>query len=155
GYDQEGIGSEVELGKGVIGMAAARCAPIRVGNLLHMDRYARSVQQVVSGDAAHVGPGYTMPVPGLAEAESRPAVPAMALGQLVGVLCVDSPERAAFGPGDEAVLGVVASIVANGIELDRAQAETADDPSGEPATDLAALDVGASPARIRFFSVDG
>lgn len=36
GYDQQGIGSEVSIGDGVIGLAAERAAPMRVGNAHQM-----------------------------------------------------------------------------------------------------------------------
>ena len=41
GYDTAGIGSEVRVGEGVIGMAAARVEAMRVGNLGQMLAYAR------------------------------------------------------------------------------------------------------------------
>jgi len=160
GYDEEGIGSEVKVGKGIIGMAAARATTIRVGNLRQMDKYSRSVARAYEGHGV-VGPGYSMPVPGLPDAESRVAVPAMALGQLVGVLSVDSPDPVAFSPADEAYLGVVASMLANAVEIERAQERAAEDESGAPGRagagrGPAAGDGSAAPStRVRFFSVDG
>ena len=41
GYENEGVGSEIPVGEGVIGMAAARCTPIRLGNLGHLSKYGR------------------------------------------------------------------------------------------------------------------
>src|SRR5699024_9785927 len=43
GYDLEGVGSEVLVGEGMVGMAAARAAPIRVSSLRQMAKYSRSV----------------------------------------------------------------------------------------------------------------
>ena len=91
------------MGEGIIGMAAARCAPIRLGNLRQMARYSRTVRQSYE-DEGHIGPGHEIPVPGLPDAESRVAVPAMALGQLVGVLVVESNRPVAFTSTDEALL---------------------------------------------------
>ena len=106
-----------------------------------------------------VGPGYAMPVPGLPAAESRVAVPAMALGQLVGVLTVDSPDPVAFSPADEAYLGVVASMLANAVEIERAQERSAEDEPGASAGAGGGRDVddaSAAPStRVRFFAVDG
>ena len=162
GFDEEGIGSEVMVGKGIIGMAAARATTIRVGNLRQMDKYARSVRRSFEGQGV-VGPGYSMPVPGLVDAESRVAVPATALGQVVGVLSVDSLDAVAFGAADEAYLNVVASMLANAVEIERAQERAAEDEPGEPvahtrrATDRApGTSTGAGPStRVRFFTVDG
>src|SRR5207248_1920725 len=106
------------LGEGIIGMAAARCTPIRLGNLGQMSKYARTVRRSYE-QKGEIAPGREVPVPGLAGAQSRVAVPAMALGQLVGVLGVDSREEVAFGPEDEALLTVVASMVGNAIEIER------------------------------------
>ena len=79
GYDAEGVGSEVIVGEGLIGMAAARCTPLRVGNLRQMAKYSRTVRRSYE-DSGDIGPGRDLPVPGLPDAESRLAVPAMAFG---------------------------------------------------------------------------
>src|SRR5439155_2733250 len=79
GYEAEGVGSEVTVGEGIIGMAAARCAPIRLGNLRAMAKYSRTVRRGYEGQG-DIGPGREIPVPGLARAGGRVAVPAMAPG---------------------------------------------------------------------------
>ena len=56
-------------------------------------------------------------MPGLSGVDSRLVVPAMALGQLVGIIVVESSRPAAFDPLDEQALGAVAGTVANAIEL--------------------------------------
>lgn len=154
GYDAEGIGSEVAVGEGIIGMAATRCSPVTIGNLRQMSKYSRSVRRSFE-DSGHIGPGREIPVPGLRLADSRIAVPATAFGELVGVLVVESPHPVAFGPPDEAVLSVVASLVGNVIELDRARERAAEvappvaGGGGDTLRDAAA----ATP--VRFFPVDG
>lgn len=153
GYEEQGVGSEVRIGEGTIGMAAARCTPIRVGSLRQMAKYSQGVRKVLE-DRGDIAPGREIPVPGLADAESRIAVPAMALGQLVGVLVVESPQTVAFNEVDEALLTVVASIVANGIESERARDSSELDTKGKtrvpspPPEDAAAT-------QVRFFAVDG
>ena len=94
GYEAEGVGSEVTVGQGLIGLAAARCAPLRVGNLGQMDKYSRIVRRSYE-DSGDIAPGHDLPVPGLPDAQSQLAVPAMAFGQLVGVLAGREP----FGGG--------------------------------------------------------
>ena len=49
------------------------------------------------------------------------AVPLLALGQLVGVLAVESHLQVAFTETDQANLSVLASVVANAIEAERAR----------------------------------
>ena len=85
----------------------------------------------------------------------------MALGELVGVLLVESTEQVAFSEDDEALLAVVASIVGSALELersrDRAEEPTAarTDAPAAPAAAGAAVLGGGSSTLVRFFEVDG
>ena len=67
-----------------------RAEPMRVGNLGQMLAYARTRAARVRGTAVARRPGREIPLPGLADAESQVAVPAMVLGQLVGVVVIES-----------------------------------------------------------------
>jgi adenylate cyclase len=154
GYEGQGLGSEVLIGDGIVGMAAMRCEPVTVGDLRQLGRYSRAVRRSYEDNGA-IGPGREIPVPGLAAAQSRVAVPAMAFGELVGVLTIESVEPVAYGPGDQVVLGAVASLVAHAVEVGRAR-EGADE---ESMTTLSATGVapapGTRPVNVRFFPVDG
>ena len=121
GYPTEGIGSEVRRrrrhhrhGRGARRADAGRQpqpdAGVRRGP-------CAAAYEERGGEA----PGLEIPLPGLADAESQVAVPAMVLGQLVGVVAVESERRLAFNPTDEALRDVVASLVASAIEIDQAQ----------------------------------
>jgi adenylate cyclase len=152
GFDAEGVGSEVAVGEGIVGMAAARATPLRIGNLRQMAKYSRSVRRSYEEAA---GPGQEIPMPALGRVQSRVAVPAMVLGQVVGVLTVESDQVVAFTADDEAVLSVVAALVGQAIELERGQdrvavAEPARTRSSEP--EPAA---GGPAAHVRFYSADG
>jgi len=149
GYDAQGVGSEVRTGEGVVGMCAARATPMRVGNLRQMLRYSRTVREELA--ASGVEPGREVPLPGLATPGSQLAVPAMALGQLVGVLAVESDRPIAFSEDDEALLSVVAAIVAAAIEVDNERERTAD---ASPAPSRSTL-VATRTTKVRFFAVDG
>jgi adenylate cyclase len=153
GYEAEGVGSEVIVGEDLVGMAAARGTPLRVGNLRQMSKYSRTVKRSYERDG---GPGAErdIPVPDLPDVQSRVAVPAMALGQLVGVLVVESRDPVAFTPADEATLSVVASLVAGAVEAERLR-DRAEDAQPSPAPGATApLDAGPV-TRVRFFEVDG
>ncbi len=152
GYPDEGIGSEVTVGDGVIGLAAQTCEPVTLGNVAQAAKYSRTVRRSYE-EAGDIGPGRTIPVPGLPDAASRCAVPAMARGELVGVLTVESRRPVAFGPADEAVLTVVASMLATAIEADQARERAADPEVGPAATAPAASAPAAT--RVRSFDVDG
>ena len=153
GYEAQGVGSEVRLGEGIIGMCAARAAPMRVGNLGTMLRYARRVREAHEEKVGEA-PGLEVPLPGLPDAESQLAVPAMVLGQLVGVVAVESDQRVAFDDEDEALLTVVAGMVASAVELDAAEERSAE---GEPVRRAAAAapPAPAEPTLVRFFDADG
>ena len=153
GYAFEGVGSEVELGDGVIGLAAERCTPVTLGNLNQASKYSRTVRRAYE-ERGEVGPGRVVPVPGLAGAASRCAVPAMALGQLIGVLTVESRDPVAFGPADEAILTVVASILANAIESNRTHEREATPAAAGPQA-APSVGSGGPSTHVRFFAVDG
>jgi adenylate cyclase len=155
GFDAEGVGSEVALGEGVVGLAAAQGAPVRVGNLLQMGKYSRTVRRSFEA-TGEAGPGHEVPVPVLGDADSRLAVPCLALGQLVGVLVTESRMPAAFSESDEAALTMVASIVAVALEAVRAEERSLGAPA--PVDRVAGVAPGAATsaaARVRFFEVDG
>jgi hypothetical protein len=153
GYEVEAVGSEVVVGEGLVGMAAARGAPLRIGNLLQMNRYSSSIRRSFES-AGELAPGYEIPVPDLPGVQSRLAVPALSLGQLVGVVVVESTDPVAFTAADEAALTVVASLVASAIDADRGRNHGEEDRA--PATHVDGPSEPGGPAtRVRFFEVDG
>ncbi len=150
GYEAQGVGSEVTVGEGTTGMAAARVAPIRVGNLRQVHKYSTTVRR--SYEAEGIGPGHDVPLPDLAGIESRLAVPCVAMGELVGVLAVESEQAVAFEEQDETLLGVVASYVATAIEIDRSR-ERDVAPSAVASPPVPA---SSGPSTlVRYFPVDG
>ena len=64
GYEHQGVGSEVAVGEGVVGLAAERCAPVRADNAMQMSRYARSVREAFER-VGELRPGVEIPMPGL------------------------------------------------------------------------------------------
>jgi adenylate cyclase len=79
----------------------------------------------------------------------------MAMGQLVGVLSVESRDPVAYGPVDEAILSVVASILANAIEAHRAHEHDATPSPAPPRPTPAEATSPAVGVGVRFFAVDG
>ena len=92
--------------------------------------------------------------PGLEQADSRMAVPAVALGQVVGVLAVDSVESEAYGPAEESALTVVASLLAGAIETIRAEERVAE-ATGGAVRPVPPRRPKARTTHVRFFEVDG
>jgi hypothetical protein len=176
GFGDANVGAEVPIGEGQIGIAAERCEALRVGGISQLHKYSRSIRKQY--EVGGVRPGREIPMPGLPDAQSRLVVPAMALGELIGVLVVESPYQAAFGVADEQLLGVVASTLANAIGHARQVERASDDelaassvatPATPPVT-VATPPPAAAPPRaetpqpppsgaeavaVRYFAVDG
>ena len=151
GYDTGGIGAEVALGEGVAGAAAASCTPIGVGNVNQATKYARSIQRSMQEQG--IGPGREVPMVGLARPGSQLAVPALALGQLVGVLLVEDEHGERFTNADAAMLTAVTAILASSIESLRTEVRTAGAvAAGPPDTPAPAPEVEVL---VRHFVVDG
>jgi len=154
GFDAETVGSEVRVGEGQIGLAAQRCETLRIDGLHQMEKYARSIRHSFEGGADDgVGPGHDLAVPVVSGVRSRIVVPAMARGELVGVLVAESRQPVAFNVADEEVLAVVCALLASAIEHVRA-----DDPEVDAPVITAPAPPVAAPATgpvVRFFDADG
>ncbi len=157
GFDADSVGAEVVVGAGPIGAVAARCQPVRLGNLRQMAKYSEAIRRGFEEEGG-IRPGQEVRMPGLSGVDSRLVVPAMALGQLVGIIVAESSRPAAFDPLDEQALGAVAGTVANAIELLRTL-EADDVASRSTAADAAATAgqtvVETRPVDVRHFAVDG
>lgn len=112
GFDRQGVGAEVRFGDGLIGLVAERCEPIRVAALGQTAKYAGAVRRGFEDEGAVLR---EVPLPTLPDSQSRIAVPCASTGSLIGILVVDSPDIAAFGPDDETLLGIVAALIAGAI----------------------------------------
>ena len=134
-------------------MAAARCSPIRLGNVGPLTRYGQAVRHAYeqSGD---IGPGHQIPFPGLPGTQSRMAVPAIAQAELVGVLVVESTKQAAYTSDDEALLMVVATLAANAVETGRAGDRGLAGSSVRGGTTVR-LPTSDRSRLVRYFPVDG
>jgi adenylate cyclase len=111
GYPQSGVGSEMALGCGVIGVAAEQRTPIRISHLASDYTYSRAIRD--SAERAGFSGQFEMaiPFPGLADSRSQLAVPLKAGGQLMGVLYVESPDELRFTYEDEDAMVAVAAHV--------------------------------------------
>ena len=92
-------------------------------------------------------------MPGLAAPQSQAAVPALALGELVGVLLAESMTSDRFSEADVASLTIVASLVASAVERLRAEAR---EPSADSGGRRVSTPMGADrPVNVRYFANDG
>ncbi|MGE0099894.1 MAG: GAF domain-containing protein [Hydrogenophaga sp.] len=149
GYPWSGVGSEIALGDGVIGVAARERTPVRIMHMTSAYLYSRAMRESLPGGAVSL-PGTDIPYPGLSEPHSQLAVPLLSGGQLMGVLFVESPQDMRFGYEDEDLLVTLAGQLAAAIDL---MQESADPPVlAPPRTDPAPVPHKGGPAlRVRHY----
>lgn len=127
GYPDSGVGSEMPLGHGVIGVAARERAPIRIGHATSEYAYGRAMREAALKEGIPLET--EIPLPGLADSRSQLAVPIEAFGRLIGVLYADSPQELRFGYDEEDALVAVAGQLGTAIhhlqQLAEEETETA------------------------------
>lgn len=130
GYAQSGVGSEILLGEGVIGVAGEHRTPIRIAHMAEEYLYSRAVRRQMLGSAAATDLELEIPLPGLAQSHSQLAVPLVRGQRLLGVLYAESGQDMRFSYEDEDALVCVAHLLAQAIEAGNLVAEPAE--SSEP-----------------------
>ena len=159
GYAQSGVGSEIALGCGVIGVCAQQATPIRIPHMTAEYSYGRAVRDSVERHGGAGGLETAIPLPGLADSRSQLAVPLRAGRRTWGVLYVESPLDARFGWEDEDALVTIGALLGVAVEALRQAGETASvsvqdagNGNGEPST--AAATVSGAPMTVRHYAVD-
>ena len=133
GFPESGVGSEVAVGEGIIGIAATQRSPIRNANLARDMIYSRLVRTGVENRGDKDSLSREIPLPGLANACSQLAVPLVAHNHLLGVLCLQSEEAGRFTAIDERLALVAARQIAATMAMIRLKA--AAEPPSEPRRD--------------------
>jgi hypothetical protein len=108
GYPVSGIGSEVGLGEGVIGVAAEHGVPIRIGRMASEYAYGNAVRDSARAAGLDWRGENAIPFPGLQEPQSQFAMPILRDGRAIGVLFAESAEPNRFGYDEEDALSLVA-----------------------------------------------
>ncbi len=151
GYEASGVGSEVALGDGVIGVAARERTPIRITHGTSDYAYGRAVRD--SARLSGMDAAREIPFPGLAEPRSQLAVPILGGGcggrRLVGVLFVESREEMRFCYDDEDALALVAAQL--GVLIQAIHPSSAPDEAPQPAADPGRH---GAPAVVRHHAAD-
>jgi hypothetical protein len=138
GYPENGVGAEVGVGDGLMGMAARAKRALRLSAIDHSLRYARAVRERAEAVAGMEAVCQEIPLPGLRGAVSQIAVPLVARGRLIGVLGAESMDPLAFMPREDTILTIAAAHLATAIEQLSRETEDAS----------AAALAGAKPARV-------
>lgn len=147
GYATSGVGSEIRLGEGVIGVAARERVPIRISHATSEYAYGRAMREGARsrglGDLLET----EIPFPGLASPGSQLAVPIPGAREPLGVLFVESAEAQRFSHADEDALVSLAAQVGALFRLCQAEPEPEEAPAGagrEPRPE-------GPPLRVRHF----
>lgn len=149
GYSVSGIGSEVGLGEGVIGVAAAQGVPIRIGRMASEYSYGTAVRDSARAAGLDWQGGAAIPYPGLKAPQSQIAMPLLGGGRPIGVLFAEDPRPNRFGYDEEDALALVAGQLS--VLIARLQEEEPPDraaPAGAPPTP------GGPDIRIRHYAAD-
>lgn len=151
GYAATGVGSEIAMGDGVIGVCAQARAPIRISWLTQAYRYSRAIRDATVQD----GQGRTIrseiPYPGLAEPHSQLGLPIVRGQHLLGVLFVESPVDLRFTYDDEdALVALAAQLGASMVALDAASDNEPE--RGVPPAEPAPLRTVADVLAVRHFT---
>lgn len=131
GYATSGVGSEIAMGDGVIGVAARERTPVRIGHMTIASTYSQAMRSSLQANVPDMEPHTDIPYPGLPQPHSQLAVPIVSAGRLLGVLFVESPQDLAFGYEDEDALVAIAGQLGAAVDLLQAQ-ETAEPPVSQP-----------------------
>jgi GAF domain/Pyridoxamine 5'-phosphate oxidase len=152
GYPASGVGSEIPLGAGVIGVSARERTPIRISHWTAEYAYSQAVRQSIQASGAEADLETEIPLPGLASSHSQLAVPILLGADLLGVLYVESPEEARFSYELEDALVILMEqfALAMGL-LQQAACESPEDipvPGAEPSP------ARGQPIQLRRYSIN-
>jgi adenylate cyclase len=117
GYAESGIGSEIPLGRGVIGVCAREQTPIRITHMAAEYSYGRAIrEQTQLGGLAGLLET-EIPLPGLSTPGSQLAAPILGSRRLLGVLFVESDMDNRFGYDEEDALVALATQLGTGLQF--------------------------------------
>ena len=144
GYAHRGAGSEVLLGDGAIGIAAASGQAVRLSDMSRGRRMAAAVRATSTLDAERL-----IALPGLDEPQSQLAAPMVSRGKVHGVLFAESSERFWFGPEDEEALVLIGGQLAASLRLAELEARDAETAAARSEPARAGGDI-----RVKYFAHD-
>ena len=150
GYATSGVGSEVGMGQGVIGVAARERTPVRIMHMTNAYLYTQAMRSSLEASLPDMEAATEIPYPGLSEPHSQLAVPVLSAGRLLGVLFVESPNELAFGFEDEDMLVAMAGHL--GAAIDLMHASTEDAPEAAPPATPALPAVAGAALQLRRFA---
>ncbi|HEY2437205.1 MAG TPA: GAF domain-containing protein, partial [Solirubrobacteraceae bacterium] len=116
GYVPSGVGAEVPIGYGPIGIAAQRRRVVSVPSVTRSRSMNAAIQDSIRRSGGEPS-AVEIERPGLQRVDSAAAVPLLAHGELTGVLYLESERAGDFGPGNERLLRIVCGHLAGALAL--------------------------------------
>lgn len=154
GYATSGVGSEIRVGQGVIGVAAREKTPVRIGHMTNAALYSQAMRSSFDAQIPDHEPATEIPYPGLPQPHSQLAVPIVNGGRMLGVLFVESEEDLRFSYEDEDALVAIAGHLGAAMELMQAATDFADSQSA-PVQPLAPVaPAAAAPLLVRHYAAN-
>jgi adenylate cyclase len=151
GYAASGVGSEIALGEGVIGVAARQRTPIRINHMAREYLYSHAVRRSMASDDPNCMLESEIPLPGLPESHSQLAVPILLGDRLLGVLYTESPQDMRFTYEDEDALVALASHLAMAMRVLELSADRAENGAAGNETANA---LGGAPVVVRHYAAN-
>jgi hypothetical protein len=146
GFGKSGVGAEVAIGEGLIGIVARDQRVLRLTTLEADLRYGRAIRREASrGDTRKLDA--EIPLPGLPDAQSVLAIPLAVGDRLIGVLAAEDRDPMRFGEWHEAYLEIIGNQIAVVVDRMLSRADDSEAPESAGSRSLAAA--GAHPAGPR------
>jgi len=148
GYVPSGVGAEVPVGVGLVGVAAERRRVVCVPNLARTRAMNAAVQESIRRSGAESS-AVEIELPGLERVQSAAAVPLLARGELTGVLYLESERQGEFGPGKERLLRILGGQLASALAVLEADRGESDREESTPPTPQA-----GDPLAVAYYQAD-
>lgn len=148
GYERSGVGAEIPIGAGIIGVAAQARTPIRIGHMTSEYTYGRAVRAAAMQAGLDNLLDNEIPLPGIDEPRSQMAVPMLAFDSLLGIIYVESAQDLRFGYDEEDALVALATQLA----LSMAHLQHVQDSAPIPTPAQPAAALAGTPAEVRYYA---
>ena len=117
GFDSSGIGSEVWIGEGILGVAAERREVVRTTNFASDVLYSKAIRSAVTRRGDENLLEREIALPGLPQVQSQLVAPLVTHDRLLGILCLQSATVGRFLSDDERVVRIAARQMAASMAL--------------------------------------
>lgn len=151
GYSQSGVGSEIPVGTGLIGVVAKERTPIRIMHLSNDYVYSLAMRESLRSSGVTSDIETEIPFPGLTSPGSQLAVPICHIDKLLGVLYVESDRDMRFSFEDEDALSVMANQLATAIYLERLRNDMDEE---KPETLATPQMPDGTPIQVRYYPIN-